>query len=314
MQSKFKIQPMADHKIIFSMSGVSKTFPPKKQVLKNIWLSFFYGAKIGVLGLNGSGKSSLLKLIAGLDKNYEGKIEFDGSFKIGYLEQEPQLDESKTVRQVVEEGVQDIVDLMAEYEAINLKLAEPMDNDEMMKIIEKQGELMDKLDHHNAWELDNRLETAMDALRCAEGDTSIKVLSGGERRRVALCRLLLSNPDILLLDEPTNHLDAESVHWLEQYLQNFPGTVIAVTHDRYFLDNVAGWILELDRGEGIPWEGNYSSWLEQKAKRMQQEEKTASKRRKTLERELEWIRMAPKAKQSKGKARLNAYDLSLIHI
>ncbi len=299
---------MADHKIIFSMSGVSKTFPPNKQVLKNIWLSFFYGAKIGVLGLNGSGKSSLLKIIAGLDKNYEGKIEFDGSFKIGYLEQEPQLDESKTVRQVVEEGVQEIVDLMAEYEAINLKLAEPMDNDEMMKVIEKQGELMDKLDHHNAWELDNRLETAMDALRCPEGDTSIKVLSGGERRRVALCRLLLSNPDILLLDEPTNHLDAESVHWLEQYLQNFPGTVIAVTHDRYFLDNVAGWILELDRGEGIPWEGNYSSWLEQKAKRMEQEEKTASKRRKTLERELEWIRMAPKARQTKGKARLNAYD------
>jgi len=299
---------MADHKIIFSMSGVSKTFPPNKQVLKNIWLSFFYGAKIGVLGLNGSGKSSLLKIIAGLDKNYEGKIEFDGSFKIGFLEQEPQLDEQKTVRQVVEEGVQEIVDLMAEYEAINLKLAEPMDNDEMMKVIEKQGELMDKLDHHNAWELDNRLETAMDALRCPEGDTSIKVLSGGERRRVALCRLLLSNPDILLLDEPTNHLDAESVHWLEQYLQNFPGTVIAVTHDRYFLDNVAGWILELDRGEGIPWEGNYSSWLEQKAKRMEQEEKSASKRRKTLERELEWIRMAPKARQTKGKARLNAYD------
>jgi len=290
------------------MSGVSKTFPPNKQVLKNIWLSFFYGAKIGVLGLNGSGKSSLLKIIAGLDKNYEGKIEFDGSFKIGFLEQEPQLDEQKTVRQVVEEGVQEIVDLMAEYEAINLKLAEPMDNDEMMKVIEKQGELMDKLDHHNAWELDNRLETAMDALRCPEGDTSIKVLSGGERRRVALCRLLLSNPDILLLDEPTNHLDAESVHWLEQYLQNFPGTVIAVTHDRYFLDNVAGWILELDRGEGIPWEGNYSSWLEQKAKRMEQEEKSASKRRKTLERELEWIRMAPKARQTKGKARLNAYD------
>ncbi len=299
---------MADHKIIFSMSGVSKTFPPNKQVLKNIWLSFFYGAKIGVLGLNGSGKSSLLKIIAGLDKNYEGKIEFDGSFKIGYLEQEPQLDESKTVRQVVEEGVQEIVDLMAEYEAINLKLAEPMGDDEMMKVIEKQGELMDKLDHHNAWELDNRLETAMDALRCPEGDASIKVLSGGERRRVALCRLLLSNPDILLLDEPTNHLDAESVHWLEQYLQNFPGTVIAVTHDRYFLDNVAGWILELDRGEGIPWEGNYSSWLEQKAKRMEQEEKTASKRRKTLERELDWIRMAPKARQTKGKARLNAYD------
>ncbi len=290
------------------MEGVSKTFSPGKKVLNNIWLSFFYGAKIGVLGLNGSGKSTLLKLIAGLDSNYEGKISFDGSYKIGYLEQEPTLDPEKTVRQVVEEGVQDLVDLMAEYEAINLKFAEPMSDDEMNKLIEKQGELMEKLDHHNAWELDNKLNTAMDALRCPPDDAKVSVLSGGEKRRVALARLLLSNPDILLLDEPTNHLDAESVHWLEQYLKNFPGTVIAVTHDRYFLDNVAGWILELDRGEGIPWQGNYSSWLEQKAKRLEMEEKQESKRRKTLERELEWIRMAPKARQSKGKARLNAYE------
>jgi ATP-binding cassette ChvD family protein len=299
---------MAGEKIIFSMEGVSKIFPPTKQVLKNIWLSFFYGAKIGVLGLNGSGKSTLLKLIAGLDSNYQGRITFDGNYKIGYLEQEPMLDETKTVRQIVEEAVSEVVTKMAEYEAINLRLAEPMDDDEMMNLIEKQGELMEYLDHANAWELDHKLETAMDALRCPEGDAQIKVLSGGERRRVALCRLLLSNPDILLLDEPTNHLDAESVDWLEQYLQNFPGTVIAVTHDRYFLDNVAGWILELDRGEGIPWQGNYSSWLEQKAKRLEQEEKTESKRRKTLERELEWIRLAPKARQAKGKARLSAYD------
>lgn len=299
---------MAGEKIIFSMEGVSKIFPPTKQVLKNIWLSFFYGAKIGVLGLNGSGKSTLLKLIAGLDSNYQGRITFDGNYKIGYLEQEPNLDESKTVRQIVEEAVSEVVTKMAEYEEINLKLAEPMDDDEMMRLIERQGELMEYLDHANAWELDHKLETAMDALRCPEGDTPIKVLSGGERRRVALCRLLLSNPDILLLDEPTNHLDAESVDWLEQYLKNFPGTVIAVTHDRYFLDNVAGWILELDRGEGIPWQGNYSSWLEQKAKRLEQEEKSESKRRKTLERELEWIRLAPKARQAKGKARLSAYE------
>ena len=290
------------------MERVTKTYPPKKQVLKNIWLSFFYGAKIGVLGLNGSGKSSLLKIIAGIDTNFEGHVVFDKEYKIGYLEQEPTLDESKTVRQVVEEGVQEVVDTLKAYEELNAKFAEPMSDDEMTALIEKQGELTDKLDHLNAWELDNRLNTAMDALRCPPDDKSVGVLSGGERRRVALCRLLLSNPDILLLDEPTNHLDAESVHWLEQYLQNFPGTVIAVTHDRYFLDNVAGWILELDRGEGIPWKGNYSSWLEQKAKRLAQEEKSESKRRKTLERELEWVKMAPKGRRAKGKARLNAYD------
>lgn len=299
---------MSDNKVIFSMEGVSKTYPPSKQVLKNIWLSFFYGAKIGVLGLNGSGKSTLLKIIAGKESNFEGKVYFDKEYKIGYLEQEPELNEDSTVRQVVEEAVQEIVNLMNEYEDINMKLAEPMEEDEMMKLVERQGELMELLDHHNAWELDNRLNTAMEALRCPPEDAVIKVLSGGEKRRVALCRLLLSNPDILLLDEPTNHLDAESVDWLEQYLQSFPGTVIAVTHDRYFLDNVAGWILELDRGEGIPWQGNYSSWLEQKAKRLEQEEKAESKRRKTLQRELEWIRMAPKARQAKGKARLNAYD------
>jgi len=299
---------MSDNKVIFAMEGVSKTFPPKKKVLNNIWLSFFYGAKIGVLGLNGSGKSSLLKIIAGLDTNYEGKVTFDKDYKIGYLAQEPELDESKTVRQVVEEGVQEIVDVVNEYNAVNEKFAEPMTDDEMNALIEKQGELGEKMELFNAWELDHKLETAMDSLRLPPDDQSVSVLSGGERRRVALCRLLLSQPDILLLDEPTNHLDAESVHWLEQYLKSFPGTVIAVTHDRYFLDNVAGWILELDRGEGIPWEGNYSSWLEQKAKRLEQEEKTESKRKKTLERELEWVRMAPKAKQSKGKARLNAYE------
>lgn len=290
------------------MEGVTKTYPPSKQVLKNIWLSFYYGAKIGVLGLNGSGKSTLLKIIAGLDSNFEGKVTFDKEYKIGYLSQEPELDESKTVKQVVEEGVQQIVDIIKAYEDVNLKLCEPLSDDEMMAAIELQGELMEKMDHYNAWELDHKLETAMESLRCPEGDVSVKVLSGGERRRVALCRLLLSQPDILLLDEPTNHLDAESVNWLEQYLKTFPGTVIAVTHDRYFLDNVAGWILELDRGEGIPWQGNYSSWLEQKSNRLAMEEKTESKRRKTLERELEWVRMAPKAKQAKGKARLNAYD------
>lgn len=291
------------------MERVSKTFPgANKKVLNNIWLSFFYGAKIGVLGLNGSGKSTLLKIIAGVDKNYEGNVVFDGSYKIGYLEQEPTLAAGKTVREIVQEGVQETVDLMKEYDAVNLKFAEPMSDDEMNKLIERQGELMEELENRNAWELDNRLDTALEALRCPPDDAKVDVLSGGERRRVALARLLLSNPDILLLDEPTNHLDAESVDWLEQYLKSFPGTVIAVTHDRYFLDNVAGWILELDRGEGIPWEGNYSSWLEQKSQRLAQEEKTESKRQKTLKRELEWIRMAPKARQSKGKARLSAYD------
>ncbi|WP_420461033.1 energy-dependent translational throttle protein EttA [Neolewinella sp.] len=300
---------MSENKVIFSMERVSKTFPgANKKVLNNIWLSFFYGAKIGVLGLNGSGKSTLLKIIAGVDRNYEGNVVFDGSYKIGYLEQEPQLDPNKTVREVVEEGVQETVNLMKEYDAVNLKFSEPMSDDEMNKLIERQGELMEELENRNAWELDNKLNTALEALRCPPDDAKVDVLSGGERRRVALARLLLSNPDILLLDEPTNHLDAESVDWLEQYLQSFPGTVIAVTHDRYFLDNVAGWILELDRGEGIPWEGNYSSWLEQKSQRLAQEEKQESKRQKTLKRELEWIRMAPKARQSKGKARLSAYD------
>ena len=300
---------MSENKVIFSMERVSKTFPgANKKVLNNIWLSFYYGAKIGVLGLNGSGKSTLLKIIAGVDKNYEGNVVFDGSYKIGYLEQEPVLDPNKTVRQVVEEGVQETVDLMKEYDAVNLKFSESMSDDEMNKLIERQGELMEQLENRNAWELDNKLNTALEALRCPPDDAKVDVLSGGERRRVALARLLLSNPDILLLDEPTNHLDAESVDWLEQYLQSFPGTVIAVTHDRYFLDNVAGWILELDRGEGIPWEGNYSSWLEQKSQRLAQEEKQESKRQKTLKRELEWIRMAPKARQSKGKARLSAYD------
>jgi ATP-binding cassette ChvD family protein len=308
-KSKPALIIMADHKIIFSMSGVSKTFPgAQKPVLKNIWLSFFYGAKIGVLGLNGSGKSTLLKIIAGLDENYEGKIEFEKQFKIGYLPQEPELDETKTVRQSVEEGVGELMEIMKEYEVVNAKFAEEMSDDEMNKLIERQGELMDILESKGAWELDHKIERALDALRCPPDDAIVKHLSGGERRRVALARLLLSQPDILLLDEPTNHLDAESIDWLEQYLQNFPGTVIAVTHDRYFLDNVAGWILELDRGQGIPWEGNYSSWLEQKAKRLEQEEKQDDRRRKTLERELEWIRMGQKARQSKGKARLNAYE------
>lgn len=290
------------------MQGVSKIYPPSKQVLKNIWLSFFYGAKIGVLGLNGSGKSSLLKIIAGLDTDYQGTITFDKEYKIGYLAQEPQLDETKTVKEVVQEGVQHIVDVVNAYEAISMKLGEPMDDDEMMKVIEEQGELLEQMDHLDAWDLDHTLELAMESLRCPPDDAKVSVLSGGERRRVALCRLLLSKPDILLLDEPTNHLDAESVHWLEQFLKSFPGTVIAVTHDRYFLDNVAGWILELDRGEGIPWKGNYSSWLEQKAERLAKEEKSESKRQKTLRRELEWSRMAPKARQAKGKARLNAYE------
>ena len=297
-----------DKKIIFSMVNVSKTFPPQKQVLKNIYLSFYYGAKIGVLGLNGAGKSSLLKIIAGVDKSFQGEVVFSPGYSVGYLPQEPQLDDNLTVKEVVSQGVQEVVDILKEYEEVNMKFAEPMDDDEMNKLIERQGELTELIDQHDAWELDNKLERAMDALRCPEGDTPVKNLSGGERRRVALCRLLLSEPDILLLDEPTNHLDAESVQWLEMHLQQYKGTVIAVTHDRYFLDNVAGWILELDRGEGIPWEGNYSSWLEQKTHRLAMEEKQESKRMKTLERELEWVRMAPKARQAKSKARLNAYD------
>ncbi len=294
------------------MAGVSKIHPPQKQVLKNIYLSFFYGAKIGVLGLNGSGKSSLLRIIAGVDKNFQGEVVFDKDYKIGFLEQEPQLDETKTVLECVKEGVQPIVDLLAEFDVINEKLADPnLDSDEMMKILDRQAVVMELLEQNDAWELDTKLEKAMDALRCPEPDQMVNVLSGGERRRVALCRLLLSNPDILLLDEPTNHLDAESVDWLEQFLKNFPGTVIAVTHDRYFLDNVAGWILELDRGEGIPWKGNYSSWLEQKSNRLEQEEKQESKRTKALKRELEWVRQGPKGRQAKGKARLNAYDKML---
>lgn len=297
-----------DKKIIFSMVNVSKIYPPQKQVLKNIYLSFFYGAKIGVLGLNGSGKSSLLKIIAGIDKSYQGEVVFSPGYSVGYLPQEPELDENLTVKEVVMQGVQKVADILAEYEAVNQKFAEPMEADEMDKLIERQGELTDLIEQYDAWELDSKLERAMDALRCPESDTPIKVLSGGERRRVALCRLLLSEPDILLLDEPTNHLDAESVQWLEMHLHQYKGTVIAVTHDRYFLDNVAGWILELDRGEGIPWQGNYSSWLEQKANRLAMEEKQESKRMKTLERELEWVRMAPKARHAKSKARLSAYD------
>jgi ATP-binding cassette ChvD family protein len=302
---------MADEKIIFSMTGVSKIYPPQKQVLKNIYLSFFYGAKIGVLGLNGSGKSSLLRIIAGIDKEFQGEVVSDLSFSVGLLEQEPQLDKSKTVKQVVEEGVQPIMDLLKEFEAINEKFADPdiMENpDAMDKLITRQGEVQEKLDAIGAWELDNKLERAMDALRCPPPDASVEHLSGGEKRRVALCRLLLQEPDVLLLDEPTNHLDAESVYWLEQHLKQYKGTVIAVTHDRYFLDNVAGWILELDRGEGIPWKGNYSSWLDQKQKRLAQEEKSESKRQKALERELEWVRMNPKGRQAKGKARLNNYE------
>jgi len=297
-----------DKKIIFSMVNVSKTYPPQKQVLKNIYLSFYYGAKIGVLGLNGSGKSSLLKIIAGVDKSFQGEVVFSPGYTVGYLAQEPEMDDSLTVIDVVKQGVQKVVDILAEYEAVNMKFMEEMTDDEMAKLIDRQGELTELIDQHDAWELDNKLERAMDALRCPDPETPVKNLSGGERRRIALCRLLLSEPDILLLDEPTNHLDAESVEWLEMHLKQYKGTVIAVTHDRYFLDNVAGWILELDRGEGIPWQGNYSSWLEQKTQRLAQEEKQESKRMKTLERELEWVRMSPKARQSKGKARLNAYD------
>lgn len=295
------------NKIIFSMVGVSK-FYDKRAVLKDIYLSFFYGAKIGVLGLNGSGKSSLLRVIAGIDKEINGEVVFSPGYSVGLLEQEPKLDENKTVREVVEEAVQETVNLLKEFDEINEKFGEPMDDDAMNKLLERQGEVQDKLDATNAWDLDSRLEMAMDALRCPPPDTSIKILSGGEKRRVALCRLLLQKPDILLLDEPTNHLDAESIAWLEHHLQQYEGTIIAVTHDRYFLDNVAGWILELDRGAGIPWKGNYSSWLEQKQARLANEEKAEAKRVKTLERELEWIRMSPKGRHAKSKARINAYE------
>ncbi|HQP03498.1 MAG TPA: energy-dependent translational throttle protein EttA [Bacteroidales bacterium] len=297
-----------DNKIIFSMVSVSKTFPPSKQVLKDIYLSFFYGAKIGVIGLNGSGKSSLLKIIAGEDKSFIGEVAFSPGYTVGYLPQEPVLDNNKTVKEIVMEGVQELADILKEYEEVNLRFSEPLDDDEMNRLIVRQGELTELIDQQDGWELDSKLERAMDALRCPEPDAPVKNLSGGERRRVALCRLLLKQPDVLLLDEPTNHLDAESVEWLEMHLQQYKGTVIAVTHDRYFLDNVAGWILELDRGEGIPWKGNYSSWLEQKSNRLAQEEKSESKRRKTLERELEWVRMAPKARHAKAKSRLNAYE------
>ncbi|MDR1119491.1 MAG: energy-dependent translational throttle protein EttA [Dysgonamonadaceae bacterium] len=300
-----------DKKIIFSMVGVSKIFPPQKQVLKNIYLSFFYGAKIGIIGLNGSGKSTLLKVIAGIDKEYQGEVVFSPGYSVGYLEQEPQLDSNKTVKDVIREGVQDVVDILQEYEAINEKFGLPEyyeDSDKMDILFARQAELQDRIDATDAWNLDSKLERAMDALRCPPEEQLVGTLSGGERRRVALCRLLLKQPDVLLLDEPTNHLDAESIDWLEQHLQQYSGTVICITHDRYFLDHVAGWILELDRGEGIPWKGNYTSWLEQKTKRMEQEEKQASKRRKTLERELEWSKMAPKARHAKGKARLNSYE------
>jgi ATP-binding cassette ChvD family protein len=298
------------NKVIYSMVGVGK-FYDKKPVLKDIYLSYFYGAKIGVLGLNGSGKSSLLRIMAGVDKEFVGEAVLSAGYTVGFLKQEPKLDDTKTVREIVEQGVQEIVDLLNEYNKINEKFSEPMSDDEMNRLIARQGEVQEKLDHVNAWELDSRLEMAMDALRCPAGDTPVKVLSGGERRRVALCRLLLQKPDILLLDEPTNHLDAESVAWLEHHLQKYEGTVIAVTHDRYFLDNVAGWILELDRGQGIPWKGNYSSWLEQKQERLKQEEKAESERQKTLQRELEWIRMSPKGRHAKAKARISSYEALL---
>ena len=303
-----------DKKIIFSMVGVNKIFPPQKQVLKNIYLSFFYGAKIGIIGLNGSGKSTLLKIIAGIDKDYQGEVVFSPGYSVGYLVQDPKLEPGKTVKEIVQEGVQEIVDTLKEYEEVNERFGDPEvleDPDKMDALINRKAELQDKIDATDAWNLDSRLERAMDALRCPPEDQVVDTLSGGERRRVALCRLLLQQPDVLLLDEPTNHLDAESIDWLEQHLQQYAGTVICITHDRYFLDHVAGWILELDRGEGIPWKGNYSSWLDQKTKRMAQEEKQVSKRRKTLERELEWINMAPKARHAKGKARLNSYEALL---
>ena len=303
-----------DKKIIFSMVGVNKIFPPQKQVLKNIYLSFFYGAKIGIIGFNGSVKSTLLKIIAGIDKDYQGEVVFSPGYSVGYLEQDPKLEPGKTVKEIVQEGVQEIVDTLKEYEEVNERFGDPEvleDPDKMDALINRQAELQDKIDATDAWNLDSRLERAMDALRCPPEDQVVDTLSGGERRRVALCRLLLQQPDVLLLDEPTNHLDAESIDWLEQHLQQYAGTVICITHDRYFLDHVAGWILELDRGEGIPWKGNYSSWLDQKTKRMAQEEKQVSKRRKTLERELEWINMAPKARHAKGKARLNSYEALL---
>ena len=303
---------MADEKIIFSMNGVSKILPSSnKTIIKNIYLSFFYGAKIGVIGLNGSGKSTLLKIIAGIESGTEGEVVWAPGYSVGYLEQEPRLDDSKTVMETVQEGVQDVVNLLKEYEAVNLKFAEPMSDEQMNDLILRQGELTEQIDNAGAWDLDSKLQRAMDALQCPPAESSVKHLSGGERRRVALCRLLLREPDVLLLDEPTNHLDTESVQWLEAHLQQYKGTVIAVTHDRYFLDNVAGWILELDRGEGIPWKGNYSSWLEQKTIRLTMEEKQESKRRKTLERELEWVRMAPKARHAKSKARLGAYERML---
>lgn len=300
---------MADEKIIFSMNRVGKVLPSSNRIiLKDICLSFFYGAKIGIIGLNGSGKSTLMKIIAGVEQSYQGEVVWAPGYSVGYLEQEPQMDPEKTVLEVVQEGVQEIMDVLKEYEEVNLKFCEPMSDDEMNKLIERQGELTEKIEHCGGWEIDSKLERAMDALQCPPSDAKITTLSGGERRRVALCRLLLQQPDVLLLDEPTNHLDTESIQWLEAHLQQYKGTVIAVTHDRYFLDDVAGWILELDRGEGIPWKGNYSSWLEQKTKRLEMEEKQESKRRKTLERELEWVRMAPKARHAKSKARLGAYE------
>lgn len=300
---------MADEKIIFSMNRVGKVLPSSNRIiLKDICLSFFYGAKIGIIGLNGSGKSTLMKIIAGVEQSYQGEVVWAPGYSVGYLEQEPQMDPEKTVLEVVQEGVQEIMDVLKEYEEVNLKFCEPMSDDEMNKLIERQGELTEKIEHCGGWEIDSKLERAMDALQCPPSDAKIANLSGGERRRVALCRLLLQQPDVLLLDEPTNHLDTESIQWLEAHLQQYKGTVIAVTHDRYFLDDVAGWILELDRGEGIPWKGNYSSWLEQKTKRLEMEEKQESKRRKTLERELEWVRMAPKARHAKSKARLGAYE------